>query len=231
MSVKFYSEQPHITDLYPLVPAREYKREWVRDCAVAHKKYDKVIDHRANNRTAAKCPGMRNMMEAGYIVRSWFDFTIETDAARPFDYQAYFPETLDKPLREIGWTTDDLIGHFNTKMTPLKIPTYNYHKIILKIYVPWTIEVPASMGLQILPVTLDDSPSLTAVPGMFTQGLYTHFNIHAYWHETNGRVFVPAGTPLAQLIPVTVGEISTEDMTEEKKHERDVTFLKNRNKF
>jgi hypothetical protein len=198
--LKFYSEIPSVNEQYPIIDAKKYKRSWVKNCAGAYKKYEKIIDKRSSNITAAKCPGMRNIMEAGYIVTSWCDFTIETFEDKPFEYKVYYPNGMDRFLKEVGYNKP-VVSDFNMKDGPVRIPTGNNFKGIIKIWSPWTIDIPKGWELMFLPIQYEDDPKFTACAGMIS-GLATDLNIHVFWHETNGRVHIPAGTPLCQLVPV-----------------------------
>ena len=199
--IKFYSECPVITESYPIYESKEYKRKWVKACASAYQKHKDKADNRQTVITAAKCPGMRTIMEMGYIVTTWCDLTIETDKNSPYEYKIYYPSNLDRLLKEIDYKKP-IVSDFILKNSSLKIPTGNYFNNILKIWVPWSIEVPKGWNLMFMPVQYDDDPKFTACTGVLPSGHNTEFNIHIFWHETDGRVHIPAGTPLCQLVPI-----------------------------
>ena len=49
-----------------------------------------------------------------------------------------------------------------------------------------------------------------------TDGLNPNFNVHLYWHVKEGRVHIPAGTPLCQVVPIKMGyEVGTQNVTPE----------------
>lgn len=198
--VKFYTEFPEITDQYPIYPAKDYKRKWVKNCARAFAKYKDKTENTQSLITAAKCPGMRNVMESGYIVQSWFDFTIETTADDDTEFKIYYPNQFEKHIEDIGYK-NPLINSFNTKFSPLKIPTGNNLNSIIKIWTPYHFEVPDTHELLVLPVMYDDNPPFTACPGSIS-GFEIDFNVHVFWHAREGKTFVPAGTPLCQLVPI-----------------------------
>lgn len=211
--LKFYSEISSVNQQYPIYSAKNYKRKWIKNCAESFQKYKKVVDGRNSVITAAKCPGMRSIMESGYIVTTWCDFTIETFEEKPYDYKVYYPEGLDRFLKEINYNKP-IVSDFNTKESILKIPTGDNFKKILKIWAPWTIDIPKGWDLMFLPIQYDDDPKFTALSGKLS-GLATDLNIHILWHEKNGRVHIPAGTPLCQLVPIKSESLDVEilDMT------------------
>lgn len=193
--VKFYSEYPEITDAYPIIPAREYKRKWVKNCAKAFAKYRKVKDGRATTITATKCPGIRNVMEEGYIITSWTDFTIETKDGH---MEVYYPTGLEKLLESMNYD-QRIITSFNTDESPMRIPTGRNFSHIVKIFVPYSFDIPPGYELKIMPVHYDDNPMFTACEGT-TEGFHIDFNVHMFWHTTEGRVTIEAGTPLCQIV-------------------------------
>lgn len=199
--VKFYSENKIITDNYPIYPAKDYKRNWIKKCAKAYTTHRDIVDNRHTVVTASKCPGMRSVMELGYVVTTWCDFTIETSLENPYEYKIYYPDNLDRFLKESKYDKP-IVTDFNLKNSPLKIPTGENFKNILKIWIPWTIEVPRGWNLMFMPVQYDDNPMFTACTGIIPSGHNTEFNVHIFWHESNGRVHIPAGTPLCQLVPI-----------------------------
>lgn len=194
--LKFYSEYPVLTDEFPIYPAKEYKRKWVKNCAKSFAKYRDITDGRASTITAAKCPGIRNLMEAGYIMTTWTDFTIETRDNKEFE--VFYPTGLDTFLDSIDFN-QRVVTSFDTTKAPMKTPTGDHFSHIIKVFVPYSFHIPQGYELEIAPVYYDDKPLFTACPGV-TEGFQVDFNVHLFWHERNGRVTIPAGTPLCQLI-------------------------------
>lgn len=214
-NIKFYTEFPHLVNNYPIYPSRDYRRNWVKDCAINYKKYKQRFP---NTITAAKCPGMRSVMESGYIVQSWFDFTIET-YGHEYEFNVILPDGLKDHLESIGCNIP-LINSFNTKFSPMRIPTYMNLGSIIKIWTPFHIEIPEGYSLSIQPVHYDDDPPFTACQGNLSSGMNVDFNVHVYWHKTHEKIFVPAGTPLCQVVPIKNDDIevsivtATEDIRE-----------------
>lgn len=212
--VTFWSENEVINELYPIYPSKKHKRSWVKSCAAAYQKYK---DRSANSGkytllTAAKCPGIRNIMEAGYIVQTWCDIVIETKDGK---YTAETPEHMNSILEQIDYK-EGFVTHFDMRYSPMRIPYGdNNFPAILKFKCPYTFEVQPGYELMILPVAYDENPNFTACMGL-TGGLNPNFNVHVYWHVKEGRVHIPAGTPLCQVIPVKTGfEVETKELDED----------------
>jgi len=198
--VTFWSENEVINELYPIYPAKDYHRKWVKNCARAFQKYRKRESGKYTLLTATKCPGIRNIMEAGYIMQTWCDIVIETKDGK---YEVELPQRLDPVLERINYDRP-VITEFDMRYSPMRIPTGYNIPFILKWNSPYTFEVADGYNLIIAPVTYDDDPPFTACPGM-TDGFNPNFNVHMYWHVKDGRIHIPAGTPLCQLIPVKTG--------------------------
>lgn len=204
-SVKFYSEEPIITDEYPIYPARDYKRRWVKNCASAFQKYRKVSDGRASTITAVKCPGIRNIMEEGWVAQTWHDFTIEI---KDGEYEIFYPNAMKDFLTRIDYKHRP-IEAFDTRKGPMKVPTSRNSHHIFKIHIPYCFDIPKGYELRILPIAYDDDPKFTACAGS-CEGFQSEFNIHIFWHATEGRVTIPAGTPLCQIVPMKKEKIKIE---------------------
>ena len=207
-TVKFYSEFPTLTDLYPIYPSKNYQRKWVNRCAKSFAKYKKKSDGRYTNISTIKCPGIRNIMKNGYIIPSWCDFTIETSKDDLYGFKVYYPTQLEQFLEENNYKKP-IISSFNMKMSPLKIPTRDNLKSILKVWIPYSYEIPKGYELMILPVQYDDDSPFTACSGSI-EGFQIDLNIDLYWHEINNRVTIPAGTPLCQIIIIKKSNINIE---------------------
>lgn len=203
----FYTEHAEITENYPVLKARDYTRNWQKSCSLAYKKYSKIADKRSKILGVTRCSGIKDMIQSGYILTTWCDFTIETSSKYPFWYEVYYPDNLTNFLTKIGYDKP-IVSSFNLKESPLKIPVNENCKFILKIWQPWTIDIPKGWQLMCLPVPYEDNPKYTACSGILS-GLATDLNIHVFWHETNGRVHIPAGTPLCQLIPYRTSDVDT----------------------
>lgn len=198
--VTFWSENEIINDLYPIYPAKDLKRKWVKDCAKAFQKYRDKGAGKYTQLTATRCPGIRSITEAGYIMQTWCDIVITTKDGK---YEVETPHRLDPVLNRINYDKD-ILTDFDMRYSPMRIPTGNGIPFILKWHSPYTFEVKEGYNLMILPISYDDNQAFSACPGM-TDGFNPNFNVHLYWHETDGRVHLPAGTPLCQLVPVKTG--------------------------
>jgi hypothetical protein len=62
-----------------------------------------------------------------------------------------------------------------------------------------------SVGLKflILPVSYSDSFEFEHVPGILDPGLSSEINLQLRWYVTNGVHTIKAGTPVAQIIPLS----------------------------
>lgn len=227
-SVTFHSEYPIITDEYPIYPAKDYKRNWPKACGKAFSRYKKVTGGRTSVITTAKCPGMRSIMESGWIAQTWFDFTIETDGK---DFEIFYPNNLKQFCDVIDYR-HPLVTQFDTDWSPLKIPTGNNHSHIFKVFIPYNFDIPKGWDLMIMPVFYDDDPVFSACPGR-TDGFQSDFNVHIFWHEQKGRHTVKAGTPLCQLIPIrkTGIDITLGKSSDERTHKARKRLMHKMNKF
>ena len=83
IDLEFCSLIEGVEDVMPIIPASQYKHEWMRTAAISMKK-DGELGHVDGKdplefQHTSRCPGILNIKNEGYIVRTHQDIEIEVD--------------------------------------------------------------------------------------------------------------------------------------------------------
>lgn len=196
-SITFDCLIPGVERIMPMITAKEYKHAWVsraqQDLAKERKSSEwgmKRLIH------TAKCPGIFQLQRNGWIMRSWQDFTIETNGdGTSFVWTSAIDQTRFKLDGYIGSHPAFQLADYMENWRP------NTLRTLIKINSPWRCNVPKGYVLLETNVPYQDENRFTTVQGMFSheQG-YAQLNPQFLWHVPRGKVLVKAGTPLAQYM-------------------------------
>ena len=184
--IEFFSKVQGLTEAYPITTARETLPRWVSLARADYqqKKHDVHI---------ARCPGIIDILTTGYIVSAWHDIEVQADATR---INMSMPsvtlnEILDKDTMQVQ--RGDSIGKFIPKR-----PWSNPH--ILKINTPW--QIVSDVKFMMMPLPYNENMMFECCQGILDPSLSSDINLQGYWNA-QGTHIIKAGTPLAQLIPIT----------------------------
>jgi len=189
----FFSSVLGLAETFPIRPAKEVVPKWAY---VARQDYIKNKDKKEMH--IYKCPGIFDTFGSGYIISAWHDIELETDGSK---FRLTIPdkqlnELLEKEtLQEQTWNAN--IVKFIPK-PPWAV------KSILKINTPWHILAPKGVKFLIIPLPYPDDFQFQSCIGILDPGVSSELNVQGYWNDTGtGPRVIKAGTPLAQVIPIT----------------------------
>lgn len=231
--ITFHCKLPEILETYPIVSAKSLKFDWLRQSSIDYKK---IVKERGTFEPVAgtiKCPGIQNVMQRGWILTSWFDLTIRTYENEPDRFEYVIPPGIDSYLRECNFN-QKLINWFSSSEAALKIPvTNNSLQTLIKISTPWTVEIPKGLSLLMLPIPYPDNPDFSAVHGILEEGSFYDINAIIQIHKKPGDLFIPAGTPLCQMMVInnTDPEIIQKHQDTKNKKEELKNKFKNSHRF
>ncbi len=184
--IRFYSLEPGVTDLFPIVKSSSIKRSYTE--APQPDEYP----------SSKNCPGIKKIVSSGWVVRAPADFTIITtgDGVRmewvePYRFSKVTPN-MDAYVSSHGATQTEPI---------LDDPTTTL-KTTVKLETPWRIETSDDIVLMQIPFTYNNESRFTAAHGILDTRYGHALNVQLFWHVLEGKTLVRAGTPLSQLIPI-----------------------------
>jgi len=199
--LQFYCKLPEVKEKYPIIKASSYKPQWFKDSSLAYKEQVKTNGMYQHISGTIKCNGIRNIMNQGFILRSWFDLTIKTGASNN-EFQFVIPPEILNYLGERNFNKP-LISWFSGADSHVSVPVQtNSLQTLIKIVTPWSVKVPRGWSLIFIPIPYPDDPEFSATHGTLIGGDIFEINPILTWHKRPGDHFVPAGTPLCQMIPV-----------------------------
>jgi hypothetical protein len=200
--VVFVNAEPAFAAAYPVLEAKEIKREWVernvRDmqntikntletCPMEH-----LQSKMHNLGFISKCPGIRTFMNTGYIITTPCDFVIETNGdGVTFKHTSLGP----KSVFHVGVHTKSQLHDYSA--VPL-----NTVKDIIKIVTGWHLVPNEDYVFLVTPPHYGNESRFSGPVGIHDPYSDPQVNIFLFWHVMKGREVVSAGTPIAQYIPI-----------------------------
>ena len=189
--IRFYSLEPAVADLYPIITAHSLKRSWQQP---EIKKSKCPI---SGMMSSSNCPGITNVANAGYIMTAPADFIIST-SGDGFSFAWEVPYMFKFTDGNRGY-----IEKHDAKQTePLLDNPDNTLKEIVKVETPWRIKASNDVVLLQLPVTYNNEKRFTPATGIIDPKYAHVLNVQLFWHVMEGEVHIKAGTPLCQYIPL-----------------------------
>ena len=225
--IVFHCELPEIKEKYPIVDAKAFNFDWFKHSAHAFKNVANEKSAYEQVTGVVKCPGIRPVMQKGYIVQSWFDLTIKT-----YDdgFEFFIPQGIFSYLKERNYDKK-LITYFSKDQPAHTIPLPNTQlQSLIKINLPWSVSVPKGWNLLFMPIPYPDVPDFTSVHGILEPGDFYNINAIIKCNLHNAEFKIPAGTPLFQIIPIKDNSITMElaDYNEEtRQRELNDKYLSN----
>lgn len=208
--IRFYSMEPGVVPLFPLIPSAQYKRKYL-----SHPDPLESLN-------VSSCPGIKKLTSVGWLVNAPADFIIDTnDNELSFKWR----ETWKFPTGSTHPEISKYINYHDAEQTiPLLDDEEKSIPAIVKVETPWRIEASDDVVFLILPVNYNNEKRFTAASGILDPKYSYNINVQLFWHVFKGEELVRAGTPLCQIIPIyrKYLSISSYDVTIEAADEKDV---------
>lgn len=148
--------------------------------------------------TIRHCPGVVDVMRAGYVLRAWTDIEITTpEPPAPGKGTDKFIDRTPLGRDEIGGKVGAFGPGLNQKF-PLHPGEYDF---ALKFDSPWLCKTPPGWSLLYLPIPYEEKKPWRVLHGITDNDTFHIVNILAMWSHY-GSYLIEAGTPLCWLLPV-----------------------------
>lgn len=192
IKIEFFSSVPGLAETFPIRASREVIPKWAYAA-----KSDYIKNKDRHEIHLYKCPGIFEMYTTGFIVSTWHDIDIQTDGER---FRMTIPDAkLEKMLGKDAVQEQSFSGI--AKFLPKRPWSC---KSILKINTPWHVLAPKGIKFLMIPMPYSDYFDFESCIGILDPALSSEINVQGYWNNLSpGQHLIKAGTPLAQLIPLT----------------------------
>lgn len=185
--IEFYSLQPGVCDIFPISKSSTLKRNFAN------------VEESPTEPSSKNCPGIKLVSSAGYIVPAPADFTIVTnnDGVSIEWHEVYRFSKGDKGMEAY------ISIHSPYQSEPLIDDTSNTVRTVIKVETPWRFTASEDIVLLQLPVSYNNEDRFQAATGILDPNYAHYINVQLFWKKLNENVTIKAGTPLAQLIPIS----------------------------
>lgn len=188
--IEFFSTVSGVAETFPIKHAKDVMPGWVQTARLDYMKSDK------REQTVVRCPGVIDILTTGYVIQTWhdFDITFAQDKVSITIPDQGINELLGKHSLQIQ-TADGLAK--NIPKRPWS------QRPILKINTPFQVLAPKGVRFIMIPLPYTELFDLESTPGILDPGYSSEINVQCYMNMHVGTKTIKAGTPIAQLIPLT----------------------------
>jgi hypothetical protein len=194
-TIEFFSTVLGVADAYPIIPARECAPAWV-----SRARQDYIDDKKTGTgafQHIYQCPGIMDLLNQGFIVPMWHDVVIKTNGdGKTFQWAIPGSELIDLAGKEI-------VGKQETGVETLMPVRPWSTSSLIKFNMPWNVVAPAGVKFLMIPIAYPDSFEFESSIGILDPGYSSEINLQMYWNIPKGEYIIKAGTPMAQLIPIS----------------------------
>ena len=196
-TIKFLSTDKRLLDHYPPIYSRDLQRSFLKKLNVNYKsnldllKTSSCPFQRFTN--TARCPGIVDIINAGYVFRLHRDIRIITNGdGRTFSWEVLTDSKQDS--LDISYFGPEQFGdHLNLPENTLKT--------LIKINLPWIVKS-KKYNLLMTDVSFVEENRFSVAEGILDTDKGIEINPILYWHVLNGSEILKAGTPICQIIPI-----------------------------
>jgi hypothetical protein len=171
-------------DFFPPIPATKVVAEWYKNTDSYTTGEKKVINTYANN-TIKKCIPIFDAMTAGYILTTQVDIWVNQENGEAI----------------YSWKSQDSIEFHSVEQASLH-PKAN-GLLIPKFKNPYAIKTPKGYSSLFIPPMHNPNGIFTIFEGLVdTDKYFAPVNFPFTLNDKNFEGLIPAGTPMAQVIPI-----------------------------
>lgn len=199
--IVFYTKYPGPAELFPVIPASQVKFDWVKKTTEDFKNQKKLIHDIKGEATFThmrSCPGIFDVCKTGYVVPLTYDICIRYKEGRLETFSSF----EKKP------STRDPLGRDYSLPEESKYPVVEHRKIpginrtILKFESPYMVKAPKGVKLLFMPLPYNDTYHYEANTGILDPAVTNNIAMQFWWNKRE-EIYLKAGTPMMQIIPLT----------------------------
>jgi len=204
--IEFFHNEPSIIDNFPVIESKDLKLNWTKK---AREDFENHLKVGFGAKTPyfthlVRCPGIFDLFKYGYIIPLHKDVMIIPEGDTKFKW-------FSRPGRHSNTTSSaDPRQQDNFRITAVPesvvnlLPKPSWVKnFIVKIDTGWNVIAPKGIKFITLPIAYPDTFNFTTSTGILNPAISTQVNFQLFWSGAPEETLLKAGTPLAQLIPLT----------------------------
>ena len=192
--------------LYPPVYSSQIPPpDWYKERAKIYKKQLELSKCPFKSHPAVgdivRCPGIKDLINSGITVRMWADFFIDLPKSHPTSMQGLnygWGRKLEQ-MREL-MEYCSVSGHHYSQFPNLFDKGRTY-PMIIKFPLPWKVKAPRGVAFYMLPIYYGDQNNFAITPGVYDTTYVNQLILNVQVFMQEGRLLIPAGTPMCKLIP------------------------------
>jgi hypothetical protein len=170
------------------VPAAKFVPDWWKNTPIVRSSFELSGIEAGNFKN---CPALKDYFAEGYILPMWSDLILYFNS----ETLEWAYRIADEKFKISTHSNEQYINNVNH--TVLGKSSY----FIFKLQSPWKIFTPEGYSTYQLPAFYHFSDDFSAAPGVRDTDRYHQMNIQLLIHSDKKEIFIPRGTPIAQLIP------------------------------
>lgn len=174
-----------LPEFYP-APAKQFIPDWYKQTPSFHHGKKEVQVDGTTSHTIKKCVPVFDAITAGYIIPTWADIYVRKDDAGNIQMfpSGNFMQLESHPLEQ---------APLHPKVNTPQIPKFNS---------PWGIKTPKGYSCLFIPPMHQPNPYFSILEGIVDTDVYTIPVLFPFvLKDLNFEGIIPAGTPMAQVIP------------------------------
>ena len=194
--IQFFSTIPGVAEACPIIPASKYITNWQKRAREDYKASSKRSKGRMDH--IAQCPGIFDLNKHGYILPMWHDVLIETMG----DGKEFKWTVPTSDIHELAEGKEIISKQQTGVETLMPVKPWSMTSLI-KFNTPWNVIAPKGVKFIMIPIAYPDSFELESSIGILDPSVSTELNVQAFYNIPKGEYLLKAGTPLAQIIPLS----------------------------
>lgn len=194
MDIVFTNDFDVLKEFYP-TPASENIPSWYKDLDSYTTNNKKILDSDGNiGPTIKKCMPVFDSITTGYIIYTYSDIYVRQDETK-----TEHGEIIKNPF--YSWSYQNAIEFHSIDQAPSHPNRNNHNLAYPKFISPWGIKTPNGYSTLFIQPVHRESP-FTILPGVVdTDTYYAPVNFPFVLNDVSFEGMIPAGTPIAQVIP------------------------------
>ena len=163
---------------------------------VTAKEFNKNLDFSREEFSIRSCPGIRDLINTGYVIPLWQDILIKYS-----DNQGVDVIPSGNMVDQNGQPFHDIQFHGERELAGYSFGD-QYFNFTMKIRCPWYVKTQPGTHILLIPSFYNEHPHFTVASGIVTSDVYPMILAQVVLKKFKGEILLKKGTPLMQIIAI-----------------------------